>query len=89
MRIAAGRFDYDRRGILDRDHVRFFTRRSFLKLCDRAGWDVVRSRTTGVPLELLAGGPAARAAGNVERGARAVWPTMFAYQFLYELAPTT
>ena len=48
---------------------------------------VVRSRTTGVPLELMTGGAAARAAGNVERGARAVWPTMFAYQYLYELTP--
>ncbi len=56
LRTAAGRFDYDQRGILDHDHVRFFTRRSFLKLCDRSGWEVVRSRTTGVPLELLTGG---------------------------------
>jgi len=87
IRTATGRFDYDQRGILDHDHVRFFTRRSFRKLCDRSGWQVVRSRTTGVPLELLTGGGVARAAGNVERGARAVWPTMFAYQFLYELAP--
>src|SRR6266540_1413936 len=26
LRVALGRFDYDRRGILDRGHVRFFTR---------------------------------------------------------------
>jgi glycosyltransferase involved in cell wall biosynthesis len=86
-RTAVGRFDYDQRGILDNDHVRFFTRRSFLQLCDRARWKVVRSRTTGVPLELLTGGGLARAAGMVERGARNVWPTMFAYQLLYELEP--
>jgi glycosyltransferase involved in cell wall biosynthesis len=86
-RTAVGRFDYDQRGILDNDHVRFFSRRSFLNLCTRARWKVVRSRTTGVPLELLAGGPVARAAGAVERGARNVWPTMFAYQLLYELEP--
>jgi SAM-dependent methyltransferase len=88
-RTALGRFDYDQRGILDEDHVRFFTRRSFLRLCDRSGWELVRSRTTGVPLELLTGGRLARAAGNVERGARTVWPTMFAYQFLFELAPSS
>jgi SAM-dependent methyltransferase len=85
-RTALGRFDYDQRGILDQDHVRFFTRHSFLRLCARSGWEVVRSRTTGVPLELLTGGRLARAAGNLERGARTVWPTMFAYQFLFELA---
>ena len=88
-RTAIGRFDYDQRGILDEDHVRFFTRRSFLRLCDRSGWELVRSRTTGVPLELLTGGRLVRAAGNVERGARTVWPTMFAYQFLFELAPSS
>ena len=69
-RTALGRFDYDQRGILDQDHVRFFTRRSFRRLCDRSGWEVVRSRSTGVPLELLTGSRLARAAGNVERVAR-------------------
>ena len=86
-RSTLGMFDYDQRGILDQDHVRFFTRHSFLRLCARSGWDVVRSRSTGVPLELLTGSHLARAAGNVERLARTVWPTMFAYQFLFELAP--
>ena len=31
LRVALGRFDYDRRGILDRGHLRFFTRRSFAR----------------------------------------------------------
>ena len=86
-RTALGRFDYDQRGILDHDHVRFFTRHSFRRLCDRSGWDVVRSRSTGVPFELLTGSRLAHAAGNVERVARTVWPNMFAYQVLFELAP--
>ena len=34
VRVAAGRFDYDQRGLLDRGHVRFFTRRSFERLVD-------------------------------------------------------
>jgi glycosyltransferase involved in cell wall biosynthesis len=85
MRTTIGRFDYDQRGILDEDHVRFFTRRSFQSLCARTKWTVVRRRTTGVPVELLANGRLARAAETVERGARSVWPTLFAYQLLYEL----
>ena len=36
-RVALGLFDYDARGILDRDHVRFFTRRSFARLVRDAG----------------------------------------------------
>ena len=42
-RIALGLFNYDQRGILDRTHLRFFTRRSFLQLASampsRAGRD--------------------------------------------------
>jgi glycosyltransferase involved in cell wall biosynthesis len=87
VRTAIGRFDYDQRGILDEDHVRFFTRRSFQSLCDRTNWRVVRRRTTGVPLDLLSDGRLARAASNIERAGRTVWPTMFAYQLVYELTP--
>ena len=87
MRTALGLFDYDQRGILDRDHVRFFTRRSFLRLCGELGGRWRDRGRTGVPFELLAGGPMAQVAGNIERGARNIWPTMFAYQLLYELEP--
>ena len=41
VRTALGIFDYDQRGILDKTHVRFFTRRSLLrmiKLFATAGW---------------------------------------------------
>ena len=40
LRVVSGRFDYDARGILDRDHVRFFTRRSFARLAQRSGWRI-------------------------------------------------
>ncbi len=36
-RVALGQFDYDQRGILDATHVRFFTRRSFLRMARAAG----------------------------------------------------
>ena len=37
LRTAAGLFDYDQRGILDRTHVRFFTRRSFRRAVANTG----------------------------------------------------
>src|ERR671910_425743 len=49
----AGRFDYDRRGILDRTHVRFFTGRSFERLLAVQGWKVARRGHTGLPLEVI------------------------------------
>jgi methionine biosynthesis protein MetW len=95
VRVAAGRFDYDARGILDRGHVRFFTRRSFESLVARAGWDVRRSESIGLPLEVMdRGGSSTRGGtgrvrsliGRVDRAGVAVRPQLFAYQFLYELA---
>ena len=45
-RLLAGRWDYQDRGILDRTHLRFFTRRSAHDLFARAGLTVTRA--TGV-----------------------------------------
>ncbi|HUF83854.1 MAG TPA: class I SAM-dependent methyltransferase, partial [Acidimicrobiia bacterium] len=95
LRVALGRFDYDRRGILDRDHIRFFTRHSFERLVRRAGLTVRRQEAVGLPLEIAdRGGTATVTAGRLGRMARAVdrvglsaAPNLFAYQFLFELEP--
>lgn len=94
-RVAVGRFDYDARGILDRGHVRFFTKRSFFRMVDRAGWEIRRIEAIGLPLEVVdrgaaqqrAGGTVRSALSRIDRAVVAVWPQLFAYQFLYELAP--
>jgi 2-polyprenyl-3-methyl-5-hydroxy-6-metoxy-1,4-benzoquinol methylase len=86
-RIALGRFDYDQRGILDATHLRFFTRRSFLRLAGDAGLRVVRRGATGLPLDALGLGDSALVTGTVGRVDRALtrlWPTLFAYQFVFE-----
>lgn len=96
-RVAAGRFDYDRRGILDHGHVRFFTRRSFERLVGAAGFDIAARSVCGLPLEVAERGAGAshhasgdrrglgQLVGALDRRAATAWPTMFAYQFLYEL----
>jgi SAM-dependent methyltransferase len=96
VRVAVGRFDYDRRGILDRDHVRFFTKRSFERLVTTSGFRVVRRSGTALPLEVIdrggngqvgGSGSAARALTRLDGAAVAVRPQLFAYQFIYELVP--
>ena len=102
LRVAAGLFDYDRRGILDATHFRFFTRRSFDRLVERSGFTVNRCEPFGLPLEVfgrsgqpLTGGdetprsrrPLATALDRVNTLSVAIRPTLFAYQYLYELAP--
>ena len=91
-RVAAGRFDYDQRGPLDQGHVRFFTRRSFEKLVDRAGMRIVERVTVGSPVDVLERGGAsprlqriAHGVGAADRAATRTWPTLFGYQFLYRL----
>ncbi len=89
-RVAAGLFDYDQRGILDRTHLRFFTRRSFLRMAKEAGLEPVSKRHTGLPLDALGVAdvkPVAATVGRLDRALVRMWPTMFAYQFVYELAP--
>jgi len=94
-RVALGRFDYDRRGILDADHVRFFTRRSFERLAASSGLSVRRRETIGLPVEAFNRGAIAEgghhtamsAVGAIEHVAVAAFPTLFGFQFLYELEP--
>ena len=96
LRTAVGRFDYDKRGILDRDHVRFFTRRSFERLLKDTGYQVVRRGSTGLPIDVadrggadgeVSASPLAVAVSKVDRAAVAARPQLFAYQFLYEVVP--
>lgn len=83
-RIALGLFDYDQRGILDKTHVRFFTRRSLLRLLQRSGFKVLRLEATGLPLEVLTHGTGqlARAARAADRAVVGLRPTLFGYQFV-------
>ncbi len=94
LRVASGRFDYDRRGILDAGHLRFFTGASFERLARRHGYRVVRRTSVGVPLEVTRrgarvgrGGTVARWASTLDRGLGVLWPNLFAYQYLFELVP--
>jgi 2-polyprenyl-3-methyl-5-hydroxy-6-metoxy-1,4-benzoquinol methylase len=83
-RTALGLFDYDQRGILDRGHVRFFTRRGLLRRLRAAGFAILRSEATGVPLDTLTGRDDAivRAVRAIEHVALSVRPTLFGYQFV-------
>ena len=92
LRVVSGRFDYDARGILDRDHVRFFTRRSFGRLTERTGWRISSTRATGLPFDVVERGGRAGAAdrlratvGHIDGAGVRVWPTLFAYQFVFTL----
>ena len=86
LSLLAGRFDYADRGILDRTHLRFFTRRTLLELLRAAGLTVVELAVTPVPLPLVV--PPRWHGGWLPRlhalsaGAARGWPGGLAYQFV-------
>ena len=68
IRVAIGRFDYDQRGILDRTHLRFFSRGSFRRMAQASGFRVLKIRSTGLPFDVLRfGGRAGRALARADQ----------------------
>jgi glycosyltransferase involved in cell wall biosynthesis len=94
LRVLSGRFEYERRGIFDAGHLRFFTRRSFERMAKSSGMRVRRRSISGLPVDAIRrGGEAPRwltsILSGIDRTGMAVSPTLFAYQLLFELEPTS
>jgi 2-polyprenyl-3-methyl-5-hydroxy-6-metoxy-1,4-benzoquinol methylase len=53
INLVLGRFEYTERGILDRTHLRFFTRRTFRAMLYSAGLEIIELRVTPIPLNLV------------------------------------
>jgi glycosyltransferase involved in cell wall biosynthesis len=88
-RSAFGLFGYDRRGILDDTHLRFFTRSTLRRYVQRAGFDILEERATGLPLGVLSesGDRRRRLMQNLDGMCVRARPTLFGYQFVLRLTP--
>ena len=85
--LLAGFFEYGERGILDRTHLRFFTRRGVLRMIRKAGLEVETSGAALAPFELLLPAPVSESRGwELLVGVRArlarAAPGLFGYQLL-------
>jgi glycosyltransferase involved in cell wall biosynthesis len=89
FRVAMGVFGYDRRGILDDTHLRFFTRSTLRRLVRDCGLDILEERATGLPLGQISEGDGRRlrAIRRVDGTLLRIRPTFFGYQFILRLAP--
>ena len=89
--LLSGRFRYAPRGILDRTHLRFFTRRPAAPSSRRAGYRVAVDDATAMPVELavpaLSRPPLAGLVRAAALAAARLWPTLFGYQFVFEARP--
>jgi 2-polyprenyl-3-methyl-5-hydroxy-6-metoxy-1,4-benzoquinol methylase len=77
LQLLVGRWQYTDRGLLDRTHVRNFTRRSFHDTMRAAGFEVIRTDLT-CPIPFFRGGKLSAAAYHTAT----VLPGLFAYQHL-------
>ena len=88
LRVAAGLFGYDRRGILDSTHLRFFTRGNLRRLTRAASLDTLEETATGLPLgttrSVSSPGGLIRILDELLVRLR---PTLFAYQYVLRLTP--
>ncbi len=55
LMLLLGRFDYTERGILDKTHVRFFTRKTARRMLETAGYRILDEKMTVIPVELALG----------------------------------
>jgi 2-polyprenyl-3-methyl-5-hydroxy-6-metoxy-1,4-benzoquinol methylase len=88
LRVAFGAFGYDRRGILDDTHLRFFTRSTLRRLVRTAGFDVLQESATGLPLSTVSrGGGRGSLIRRTDQLLVRLRPTLFGYQNVLRLTP--
>lgn len=85
--LLAGRFPPMERGILDRTHLHFYTRRTAEELLAAAGLRVARAAPTGVPLDEIwsrgEGRAAYAALTRLQHLALRLAPGLFAFQWVF------
>jgi hypothetical protein len=81
--LAAGQFNYGKRGILDLTHTRLFTIYSFKKLLANAGFVIKEVKGFGPPIRDMVGESTVLSTADTTSAALArVWPRLFAFNFL-------
>jgi len=73
FKLMTGKFDYENQGILDEEHLRFFTEKTFKKLIIDAGLEIYKFNLTVGDLNILAG---------FFHSFGLMWPNLMSYQFL-------
>ncbi len=75
--LLFGRFEYQAQGILDRSHLRFYTRASARRLLESAGYEIVESQMPRRPVRRARAGWLARVMDRIAGAAARIFPTLF------------
>jgi len=87
LSLLLGRFQYGDRGILDKTHVKLYTKKTWEHLIVSAGYSVCRSKYTPIPFELIFPPTLRWLSDFITRCYYILvrlWPAMFAYQIIVE-----
>lgn len=90
LKILCGMFDYEEKGIFDRTHLKFFTRKSLKEMLKNTGYKIEKMDYTPIPIYIKF--PKAPKflvdpIYYILYFLSICWPTMFAYQFVVKIKP--
>jgi len=87
INLLFGRFDYTDLGILDRTHLRFFTRKTQIAMVNKAGLGIASIQVTSIPLELISSyfvSSPGKIIHSIFAKLTFLFPTLLGYQFIVE-----
>lgn len=86
INLLIGKFDYTEKGILDRTHLRFFTKKSFTAFLNDAGLKPLETKYSPIPVNLVNPffdrSPLGRSLFRLLNWVTRIFPTLLAYQLV-------
>ncbi len=87
LSLLFGQFNYTERGILDKTHLRFFTRKTARKMVESRGYQILEEQMTVIPVELIckmpARNPLMKSLNLLLRILTRMAPSLFGYQIMF------
>jgi 2-polyprenyl-3-methyl-5-hydroxy-6-metoxy-1,4-benzoquinol methylase len=87
LSLLIGLFNYTERGILDKTHLRFFTRKTAREMVKSRGYEILQEQMTVIPIELSmkmpAHNPLMRGLNFILRSLTRMMPGLFGYQIMF------
>ena len=91
LSLLFGQFNYTERGLLDKTHLRFYTRKTARRMVESRGYQILEEQMTVIPVELTfkipARSPLMRGLNALLRMLTWMAPSLFGYQIMFVARP--